>query len=57
MWVRQRPQQDRINNTKDRSVRTDTQCKHKNGDEREPWILEKLPDGEAEIAHEIDDLL
>src|SRR6266480_1585895 len=51
MWVRQRPQQNRVNNTKNRSVCSNTERKHEDCDQSEPWILEKLPDGEAEIVH------
>jgi hypothetical protein len=51
MWIRQRPQQHRINHTKNRSVRTDSESEHENGNQGEPRILGKLPDGESEIVH------
>jgi hypothetical protein len=51
MWIRQWPQQHRVNNAKNRSVRADPEGKHDNSDQSESRILEKLPDGKAEIAH------
>jgi hypothetical protein len=42
MWIRQRPQQHRVNNAKNRSVRADTERKHENRDEREPGLFEQL---------------
>jgi hypothetical protein len=53
MWIRQRPQQYRVNDAKNRSVRTDAESKHDHCDQSEPRIFEQLPDGETEIVHGI----
>jgi hypothetical protein len=46
MRIRQRPQQDRVNDAKDRSVRSDTQRKDQNGDDRKPGLLQQLTERE-----------
>jgi hypothetical protein len=49
MRIRERPQQNGINDAKNRSVCTDTERKHDDGDEREPWLLQQLAERELQI--------
>jgi hypothetical protein len=53
MRIRQWPQQHRVNNAKNRGVRTDTERKHENGDECEPRLLEQLTQSESKVFKHI----
>ena len=49
--IRQRPQQYGVDDTKDRSVRTDPERKRKNSDQSEPRRFAKLAKSKLEIVH------
>ena len=49
--IRQRPQQDRVDDTKDRGVRSNAECQREDRDDAEAGRFAQLAKGEADVIH------